>query len=126
MTIHGVGRRKREKEEHFNETGDGCNPPKKSKSNEEKMFSCRLESAKNCSKDIIIRKMVVINKTKRKYYISGSESSRSIHEVIIANTPTCSCADFSKCNARVLCKHGLCLVKYVIGSSTLHNQLKSR
>lgn len=61
--------------------------------NDKIMFSRRLHSAKNCSKNIIIRKMVVINKTKRKYCISGSGSSRSIHEVIKANTPTFSCAD---------------------------------
>ena len=51
---------------------------------------------------IIIRNMAVINKTKQKYCNSGSESSRSIHEVIIGNTPTCSCADFLKYSAIVL------------------------
>ena len=75
---------------------------KKSKLNDKRMFSCGLESAENYSKDIILRKMIVINKTKRKNCISGSESSRSIHEVIIASTPTCICENFSKYSARVL------------------------
>lgn len=95
-------------------------PTKKSKLNDKPMFSCGLESAENYSKNIIIRKIVVISKNKRKYCISGGESSRSIHEVSPARPPACSSTDFSK----VLCKYTLCLVKYIIGSSTLDNQLK--
>ena len=104
----------------------GANPPKKSADSIMKMFLSRSESAANLSDTLKVRKVRKVSQVKEQYHVTSSTSGKKLYEVVITNTPSCTCPDFQKCGSKVLCKHILFIVQIVLSSDNLEQQLTSR
>lgn len=91
----------------------GCYPPKRPK-NIQYMLSNRITTAKTLENVMKLRKIEKISSLHRKFEVLSTESGRISYKVIICNTPSCTCPDFHKNGAYVLCKHLLFILMFVL------------
>lgn len=105
----------------------GSNPPKRGLTESiERMFIARRDAALNLVDSMKIRDHKVVSTLKRIYKVSGSTSGRKTYMVEISNTPSCTCPDFQKQGAKVLCKHVLFVVLFVLSGDGMEIQLQDR
>ena len=105
----------------------GSNPPKRGlMEGIERMFIARRDAALNLVDSMKIREHKVVAVLKRRYKVSSSTSGRKTYVVEISNAPSCTCPDFQKQGAKVLCKHVLFVVLFVLSGERMEIQLQDR
>ena len=102
----------------------GSNPPKRGLTEGiERMFIAWRDAALKLVDSMKIREHKVVAVLKRRYKVSSSTFGRKTYVIEISNTPSCTCPDFQKQGAKVLCKHVL-LVLFVLLGERMEIQLQ--
>ena len=113
------------KKKLFTKANEDCNPPKRKK-NDRHMLEKRIETVKAHAGNIKVTNTKTINSFKREYSITSSTSGRTRYVVKICCTPSCSCPDFRKNGKKVLCKHILFILMYILGVAENDNIIEKR
>lgn len=73
-----------------------------------------------------VRKHVKHTNRKMQLMVANSEKGRKSFEVMVTNTPSCTCRDFEINKSKSVCAHIIFAVCVVLGGSDLDESLKSR
>ena len=90
------------------------------------MLEKRIETVKAHAGNIKVTNTKTINSFKREYSITSSTSGRTRYVVKICCTPSCSCPDFRKNGKKVLCKHILFILMYILGVAENDNIIEKK
>ena len=113
------------KKKLFTKANEDCNPPKRKK-NDRHMPEKSIETVKAHAGNIKVTNTKTINSSKREYSITSSTSGRTRYVVEICWTPSCSCPDFRKNDKKVLCKHILFILMYILGLAENDNIIEKK
>ena len=73
-----------------------------------------------------IRDFKTESSTKKTFKVANSERGHASYDVVVTNTPSCTCTDFRRHKNQVLCKHILFVVVHVLQVNDIDGVLRSR
>ena len=105
-------------------TDYGCQPPTKKSKSAESLFSKYYNLAMNGK--MKIRQVKTISNVKREFTVANSERGKKNFVVQLTNTPCCTCIDFDRNKAKVVCSHIIFVVMVALECPEIEAALKSR
>ena len=88
--------------------------------------TCSKNTSKLLTGNLEVTNTETINSFKREYSVTSSTSGRTRYVVKICCTPSCSCPDFRKNGKKVLCKHILFILMYILGVAENDNIIEKK
>ena len=102
---------------------DGCNPPLVPAARLEDMLKRRRDASKTES---MIITTVSLNSALSKCFTVKNQNGRKTYDVVICNTPSCTCPDFKKNGSKVHCKHILFVLITALGQEETNQTINER